>query len=71
MFLPVSFSRMKGELDALPPGGCQHGVFTIFRRTAASGMAGLGTAPHVIEAVLNHRRRDQGRGLGYGGRGNS
>jgi hypothetical protein len=24
-------------------------------RTAASGMAGLGTAPHVIEAVLNHR----------------
>ena len=51
MFLPVSFSRMKGELDALPPGGCQHGVFTIFRRTAASGMAGLGTAPHVIEAV--------------------
>jgi hypothetical protein len=61
---------MKGELDALPPG-MQHCVFTIFRRTAASGMAGLGTAPHVIEAVLNHRRRDQGRGLGYGGLGNS
>ena len=25
------------------------------RRTAASGMAGLGIAPHVVEAVLNHR----------------
>ena len=25
------------------------------RRTAASGMAGLGIAPHVVEAVLNHK----------------
>ena len=25
------------------------------RRTAASGMAALGIAPHVVEAVLNHR----------------
>ena len=25
------------------------------RRTAASGMAGLGVAPHVVEAVLNHK----------------
>jgi integrase len=25
------------------------------RRTSASGMAGLGIAPHVVEAVLNHR----------------
>ncbi|ATQ66883.1 MULTISPECIES: tyrosine-type recombinase/integrase [Methylosinus] len=25
------------------------------RRTCASGMAGLGIAPHVVEAVLNHR----------------
>lgn len=25
------------------------------RRTAASGMARLGTSPHVVEAVLNHR----------------
>ncbi len=25
------------------------------RRTAASGMAGIGIAPHVVEAVLNHK----------------
>ena len=25
------------------------------RRTAASGMAGIGVAPHVVERVLNHR----------------
>jgi len=25
------------------------------RRTAATGLAGLGVAPHVIEACLNHR----------------
>jgi integrase len=25
------------------------------RRTAASGMARLGVAPHVVEAVLNHK----------------
>jgi integrase len=30
-------------------------VFHDMRRTAASGMAGLGIAPHVVEAVLNHR----------------
>ena len=27
----------------------------IMSRTAASGMAGLGIAPHVVEAVLNHK----------------
>jgi integrase len=35
-----------------PPAGW---VFHDMRRTAASGMAGLGIAPHVVEAVLNHR----------------
>ncbi len=30
-------------------------VFHDLRRTAASGMAGLGIAPHVVEAVLNHK----------------
>jgi hypothetical protein len=25
------------------------------RRTAASGMGALGIAPHIIEAILNHR----------------
>lgn len=34
-----------------PPRWTPHDL----RRTAASGMAGLGIAPHVVEAVLNHR----------------
>jgi integrase len=67
---PVSgFSRAKTAIDAAilealkeqaapnptevkPPAGW---VFHDMRRTAASGMAALGTAPHVVEAVLNHR----------------
>ena len=54
VFPPVSFSRMKGEL-ALLPAGMPAWVLHDLRRSAASGMASLGTAPHVIEAVLNHR----------------
>lgn len=30
-------------------------TFHDLRRTAASGMAGIGIAPHVVEAALNHR----------------
>ena len=30
------------------------------RRTAATGMAALGTPPHVVEAVLNHRSGARG-----------
>jgi integrase len=33
----------------------EHWTFHDLRRTAASGMAGLGIAPHVVEAVLNHK----------------
>jgi integrase len=54
VFEPQSHSRMKSVLDKLlpaMPAWCLHDL----RRTAASGMAGLGTAPHVVEAVLNHR----------------
>lgn len=36
--------------DPIPPF-----VIHDLRRTAASGMARLGIAPHVVEAVLNHR----------------
>jgi integrase len=66
---PVSgFSRAKTAIDTAilealkeraadpaevkPPAGW---VFHDMRRTAASRMAGLGIAPHVVEAVLNHR----------------
>jgi integrase len=59
VFAPQSFSRCKGELDAelkagtgiqLPPW-----VLHDLRRTAASGMAGLGVQLPVIEKVLNHQ----------------
>lgn len=61
---PVSgYSRAKNRLDAamteiaLASGLAAVDNFTIhdLRRTAATGMAGLRIAPHVIEAVLNHR----------------
>jgi integrase len=52
---PVSgFSRAKERIDAYldeAPRWTLHDL----RRTAASGMAGLGIAVHVVEAVLNHR----------------
>jgi integrase len=55
---PVSgFSRAKANLDkALVAGGHHLAPWVLhdIRRTAASGMARLGVAPHVIERVLNH-----------------
>ena len=38
------------DAEAIP-----HWTFHDLRRSAASGMAGIGIAPHVVEAVLNHR----------------
>ena len=63
---PVSgFTRAKGRLDKLmgeiasegQPDQIEVAPFTLhdLRRTAATGMAGLGFPPHVVEAVLNHR----------------
>jgi integrase len=54
------FDLLRAEAEArgghlakvgMPP----HWVFHDLRRTAASGMAGMGIAPHVVEAVLNHK----------------
>jgi integrase len=48
------FSRAKKTLDTvakLSTPWCLHDL----RRTCASGMARLGVAPHVVEAVLNHK----------------
>jgi integrase len=49
------FARAKSRLDKLldpdMPGFTLHDL----RRTAASGMARLGFAPQVVEAVLNHK----------------
>jgi integrase len=51
---PISgFGRVKNRLDGVL--GLANWRTHDLRRTAASGMAPLGVAPHVIEKVLNHR----------------
>jgi integrase len=56
VFQPVGFSQAKARLDAaLKPAVSAPFTLHDLRRTAASGMAGLGVQPHVIEACLNHR----------------
>ena len=50
---PISgFGRVKARLDVIM--GVSNWRFHDLRRTAASGMARIGVAPHVIEKVLNH-----------------
>lgn len=46
------FSRAKARLDAF--AGITGWVVHDLRRTAATGMARLGVAPHVVERILNH-----------------
>jgi integrase len=48
----TSWSRAKAELDAA--SGVKNWRLHDLRCTAATGMAELGIAPHIIEAVLNH-----------------
>jgi integrase len=50
----AGFSRAKRQLDTL--SGTTGWQLHDLRRTAASGMARLGVAPHVISAVLNHAK---------------
>lgn len=66
---PSGFSRAKRRLDTemvrleaeragqegRAPVPIPHWTFHDLRRTAASGMAGLGQPVHVVEALLNHR----------------
>lgn len=55
------YARAKDRLDAAiaatrgDAGPLKAWTFHDLRRTAASGMARLGIAPHVVEAVLNHK----------------
>jgi len=59
------FSRAKEQIDDAILAALQEAdehavapspwVFHDLRRTAASGMAGLGIAPHVVEAIIGHR----------------
>src|SRR5262249_53955632 len=60
------FSRAKARLDALmnqvrredlgpdAEGEIRPWILHDLRRSAATGMAGLGIAPHVVDRVLNH-----------------
>ena len=49
------FSTAKLAIDSAMGVGLPHWTFHDLRRTAASGMAGLGIAPHIVEAALNHK----------------
>jgi integrase len=52
VFATNSWSRIKHRLDtamAIPPWRLHD-----LRRTAATGMAEIGIAPHIVEAALNH-----------------
>ena len=54
------FSRAKTGFDKAMTASngaapMPHWTLHDLRRTAASGMAGLGIAPHVVEATLNHK----------------
>jgi integrase len=54
-----NFSHAKDAFDkaieATVGAPMPHWTLHDLRRSAASGMAGLGIAPHVVEAVLNHK----------------
>ena len=47
------WSRAKAALDERT-GSLKHWTIHDLRRSVATGMAGIGIQPHVIEAVLNH-----------------
>jgi integrase len=47
------WSKAKEALDKRT-GPLKHWTLHDLRRTAATGMAGIGIQPHIIEAVLNH-----------------
>jgi integrase len=50
---PVSgFGKLKRQIDET--SGVENWRLHDLRRTAASGMARLGVAPHVVEKILNH-----------------
>jgi integrase len=53
---PISgFGRLKRRLDVAVGVDAEDWRFHDIRRTVATNMAMLGVAPHIIEAVLNHR----------------
>jgi integrase len=53
VFRGVDWAKDKAQLDGALKGVKPWRIHDL-RRTAATGMAELGTQPHIIEAVLNH-----------------
>ncbi len=52
---PISgYSKAKAAIDRGMGGNVEPWVFHDLRRTAATGMARLNIAPHVVDRVLNH-----------------
>ena len=49
-----SFTRLNARMTELAGSPIPHWTLHDLRRTAATGMASIGVAPHVIEAALNH-----------------
>ncbi len=49
------FGRLKERIEATLPESTPDWRFHDFRRTASTGMAKIGVAPHVIDAVTNHK----------------
>lgn len=46
--------RLMAEMSELGGDRLEHFTIHDLRRTAATGMAGLGIAPHVVDRILNH-----------------
>ena len=49
------FGRLKERIEATLPENTSDWRFHDFRRTASTDMAKIGVAPHVIDAVTNHK----------------
>jgi integrase len=54
VFKTLGWTERKATLDRRLPEGFPHFVHHDCRRTVATGLANLGVAPHIIEAVINH-----------------
>jgi integrase len=54
VFRPGDLTYKKTPLDQRLGPGFPHFVLHDLRRSVATGMAELGIAPHIVEAILNH-----------------
>ena len=61
VFKSLAWSTCKDDLDKR--SGVSGWVIHDIRRSVATGMADIGIAPHIIEAVLNHVSGHKGASL--------